>query len=784
MKIQQIVILCFISFLSILKTQSQSASIFGVITDKNEAIPYATIVLKENNNVVKGTITDDKGKFKLSKIQLGNYILEVQFIGYNIISKNVNIQKSSEKVNMNTIILEEDTVHLNEVEITTERSTITQKVDRKVITIGKDLSTVGASASDIMTNIPSVSVNQDGEISLRGNENVRILIDGRITNISSTDLLQQIPSNTIKSIELITNPSAKYNPEGMSGIINIILKKNTNLGFNGTLSTGITFGKKTRFNNALNFNYKKGKSNFFGSYGNRLGTQVSEGSITRTIENTNQYTKNLNDRASHLVKLGYDYHINDKSAVSFYTNQNKFEFLSNGTKTLTFFDDESLNFIQTDILNRTNYNASYNVDYKLDFKKTGHNIEFEIDYNLSNTTSYNNYNFTENIEIEDYNEAIYDERDNLTINLDYANPMNDKTTLEFGVETIIRSTNNSYDTNREEFVNSVFEYTRNIYSFYANLSKKLVKWNYNFGIRLEDYNVNSEFLENESSTLNFNQKLFNVYPSGAVSFSPNKKNTYQLSFSRRIDRPSLNQTNPTRQISTPQLIIVGNPRLRPQFTNSVELSYNKKIKKGTINFGGFYRKTFDEINRIGYFDTVNPNIIILNYKNFDTNNIYGLEFSSNYRFNNWWSFNTNLDFYTRNLTGFIEDEKVAVSNTLFNVKLNNSFKATKNLTFQLFTLYKGPQKVLQYELKNNFYINTGARYNFDKGKGTISINFNDILSTRRFAFEAFRTIIQEGEFTRDTHNLYIGFSYRFGGNKNKSSKRKKRDKNVKADKFL
>lgn len=763
-------------------------SITGEIKDKKtqEPIPYANVVVKSGDAIVTGGITNDTGIFAITKVPFGTYIFEVQFIGYKTEIQSVTLDKNNRKLGLGILFIEEDAVALAAVEVTAERSTIEQKIDRKIINVGKDLTTAGASASDIMGNIPSVSITQDGELSLRGNENVRVLVDGKPTNISSSELLQQLPSTSIKTIELITNPSAKYNPEGMSGIINITLKKNTNLGFNGSINTGLTYGERARYNSSLSLNYRNGKANFYGSYGNRLGEGVTNGFINRTIERTGQDILSIADRTSHLLKFGVDYYINDKNTFSVYTNQNFFDAELDAERNITFLDTPSADFNQFDLTIRDNTNASYNVDFKHDFLKKGHFIEIEADYNTLKSDTNNDFDFNGNSPLANYDEFIDDMRTNTTINLDYVNPLSDNATLEIGLETRLRRTKNTYVTDRSDFNNSDFRYDRDIHSFYTTFSQSLGKWQYNLGIRLEDYNVDTRFNEVTEEPFNFTDKLFNIYPSGFLKYSASaeSKNSYQLSFSRRIDRPSLNQINPIRQLSTPQVIITGNPSLVPQFTNSVELNYGRKLGRGNFTFGGFYRRINDEINRRGFFDEDNPTVLIIDYDNFDSNDAYGLELSASYRPTNWWSLNGSFDVYSRNQRGFIEGESVAVNNTLMNAKLNNSFKATKDLTFQLFTFYSGRQSILQYDIKDNFFMNVGARYNFAKNKGTLSFNFNDIFRTQRFAFETFRTIIQEGQFKRDSRSVYLGLAYRFGSGKNKSIKRKKRDKNEKADKLL
>ena len=303
----------------------------GVISGKvvdlvsNTALPYVSIVIKDaSNDIQTGGITDDQGNFTIKKIPEGENTIEIQFIGYKTEVKKITITRANSKIDLGTIQLKEDTAQLDEVLVVAETSTITQKIDRKVINVGKDLTAAGATAAELLNNVQSVSVDsQTGDLSLRGNNNVRVLVDGKPSNISTAQLLQQIPSTSIKSIELITNPSAKYNPEGMSGIINIILNKSATIGFNGSVNTGITRGENTKFNGSLDMNYKTGKVNFYTNYGYRTGKQHNYGNVTRTGVNASiQNFDFMNDNTSHLLKLGADIYINEKNTLSFYTTQN------------------------------------------------------------------------------------------------------------------------------------------------------------------------------------------------------------------------------------------------------------------------------------------------------------------------------------------------------------------------------------------------------------------------------------------------------------------------------
>ncbi|HKJ06444.1 MAG TPA: TonB-dependent receptor, partial [Flavobacteriaceae bacterium] len=364
-----------------LKTGEISGRVIDQVT--KQPLPYVTIIVKSvANSITTGGITDDNGEFNIEKITLGEATIDFQFIGYKPVSKKLNFTRANSKLNLGTINLVEEASQLDEVEVVAETSTVTQKIDRKVINVGKDLTSAGTTASELLNNVQSVSVDsQTGNISLRGNENVRVLVDGKPTNIPASQLLKQIPSTSIKNVELITNPSAKYSPEGMSGIINIVLHKNANLGFNASVNTGLTFGEHTRFNGSLDMNLKTGKVNFFANYGLNTGKSENYGYVDRSDNNSYQTFDMLNDRTSQLLKVGADVYLNEKNTLSVYTIQNRSEVDFNGVTTARYnnqLDSESL----MNVLNEST-SETYNLNYDLAFDKEGHELEFEANLSKS-----------------------------------------------------------------------------------------------------------------------------------------------------------------------------------------------------------------------------------------------------------------------------------------------------------------------------------------------------------------------------------------------------------------
>lgn len=757
----------------------------GKVIDKKlqQPIPFATIVIKSKKDgaTLTGTITDDSGNFTVEDVETGNLIFQVQFIGYKTYAQDIIISRSNRVVNVGTIALEEETTALEGVEVVAERSTIEQKVDRKVINVGKDLTTTGATASEIMNNIPSVNVDsQSGEISLRGNQNVRVLVDGKPTNVPAAQLLKQIPSTSIKSIELITNPSAKYNPEGMSGIINIVLHKNTNIGFNGNVNLGLNVDINARFNSSIDMNYRHGKINVYGNYGNNIGKNDNWGFVNRTDNNTLQLFEFDNNNKSHLFKVGLDYYIDDKNTISFYTNQNIYDGKGFGTTDIIYNDGNQPNFGQVFNNGLDNITSTYNLAYKHDFNKEGHNISLEADYSDFSSDEFANFNFTDSS--ANYIDIVDNKRSNTTINLDYVNPLDEKTKLELGAELRLRRTDNMYDTTSENLNDSEYSYDRDIYSLYATFGKSFEKWSYQIGARIEQYEVKAHFEQVGEPDADFTDEQFSIYPSAFIVYNPSEKNTYQLSFSRRVDRPGLGQINPIREWSTPLITSVGNPELLQQFTNSIEVNYTRRLKAGSITAGVFYRDIKDEINRALYVDPEDPtgDRLILTFDNFDGNSAYGVEVSSNYRPTKWWNFNASFDLYSQTQNGIIDLQPVEVDNVTYNFRMNNNFKATKNLTFSVFGFYRGPNKGLQFNPEEMYFVNAGARYSFLNRKATFSINFNDIFNTMQFAFEGVRPYPQNGAFNWESNSVYVGLSYRFGGGKYRAMSRKRRDNDEKS----
>ncbi|SFD31621.1 outer membrane beta-barrel family protein [Algibacter pectinivorans] len=791
----------------------KTGTVFGTVLDATlqQPLPYVNIIIKDTKNAnITGGISLDDGTFTISQVPEGDIIVSIQYIGYKTVNKTITIGKNKYNVNLGTILLEEAAEGLDAVTVVAEVSTIQQKVDRKVITVGKDLTTAGTNASDIMNNIPSVSIDQQsGNISLRGNENVRVMVDGKLSNVPIAQLLKQIPSTSIKEIELITNPSAKYNPEGMSGIINIKLHKNTKIGFNGNLNVGLTHEVFAKFNSSIDMNYRNGKFNFYGNYGNNVGKYDNFGSILRLDDNSMQNFKFLNSGTSHLYKVGVDFYVNDKNTLSFFTNQNIYNGNNSGSAIINY-----PSLTQSQLFNNTSGNNSgqYNLAYKHEFTDENETLDIEIDYNDFESDELANFNFFNFDFPNNYVDNVDTQRQQTTVNIDYVKPVNDKTKIEAGLEARLFNTNIDYTSTGQTFSSegdiiptpsTGFDYNRDIYSAYFTYGKTLEKWNYQVGIRGEQVNVNADALKtfSDASTefIPFENDYFQIYPSAFITYNPTEKNSYQLSFSRRVDRPGLQQVNPIREWSTPRLSSFGNTKLQPQFTNSLETNYTRQLKKGSITAGVFYRIIEDNINRYVFIDRTNitSGNSNLSYDNFDNTTAYGFELSTNYRPTKWWSLNGSFDLYSQKQQGIIEvlntddiqnatvddilEQNNEVETIIWNVRAFNNFKVSKKLSFSLFAMYRGEEESLQFTREPMYMVNTGMRYNFlEDNRATLSFNYNDIFNTMKFEFEGSTPFPNIGGFNWESNTWNVALSYRFGGNNYSALKRKQRENDTKS----
>lgn len=787
------IIICILAQVATLQAQTSTppaalsapGNVTGKVIDKrnNEPLSYASVTIKEDGKVITGSMTKDNGTFSIGNLPLKSLSIEVVFMGYKKYETTITLDNDNKSLNLKNILLEEEAKMLNEVSVVKEKSSVEQKIDRKVITVGKDLISAGATAAEIMNNIPSVSIDQQNNtVSLRGNENVKIFINGKPSNLTAYQALQQIPSTSIKQIELITNPSAKYNPEGMSGIINIVLNKNAKLGFNGNINTGVTFAKAPKFNGSIDLNYRVNKFNFYTNYSLNHGKYINSGKINwKNYDNVDNYDAYFDIREfnkNHFTKSGVDFYINDKNTLSFYTIQSfSNPFMTFGNR-IDYLTGPATDVTQIQTSRSNDKDQTYNLAYKHLFDKPERTLDIELNYNQSESPEDSDFR-DENNNLTKTNYVTRDGK-NFIANVDYASPLTETSKIELGLESRIDGTKNKFDINNT--YDSDFEFNRNIQSAYANYNSQVGKWNYQFGLRFESYDVNGTFKKEGQEDKTFKDYIFTVYPSAFFTYTPSEKNTFNFNYSRRVDRPNMQQVNEIRQWSGPTVEQIGNSDLKPQFTNSIEVNYTRKVKIGSITSGVFFRYIKDDISQVLTTNPYDETKSLLTFTNFDYNTEYGVEVSGNLDFNKWWNVNFGVDSYFKNNKGIIEDRNgdlvdKEINAVLFNSRMNHTFKVTKDFRLIWFTMYRGGARHLQFTNKSMWKTDLGARLNVLKGKGTVSVRYNDVFNIMKERFHSEDPAKINGKFRWENQTLNLNFSYNFGSGKDKAMQRKQREQN-------
>ncbi len=503
----------------------------------------------------------------------------------------------------------------------------------------------------------------------------------------------------------------------------------------------------------------------------------------------------VNENEGYLGKFGLDFYLDDNNTISAYVTKNYFDGIGSVGIDILYPETSTFdNISQLAIYDSGNHNDNYNLAYKHKFEKEGHTLDFEGNFNDVKQTQDANFNTVTNENVMVYDDRVEDTRKMGTVNLDYVNPLSEKSTLELGAEARITRTDNIYSTTNTGVTdpalqNSTYAYDMDIYSAYATFGQKFDKFSYQLGARFESYKVEANFNKGQEV---FKDDYITVYPSAYLTYSLNEENMFQLSYSRRVDRPSLEQTKPVREFSTPLLTSLGNQYLEPQFTNSVELNYTKTFEKGSsFTAGVFYRLINDEINRVLYPDESTPDNTldqIMSFDNFDNNTAYGLELSANYKVTKWFDLQPAIDFSSISQKGVVNIANPDGTSTpilrevdvnAFNARLNTNFKVNSRLSFLLFGFYRGPVDGIQNNSKEMYKVDSGVRYSLLDNAMSLSVRFNDMFQTMRYGFDSLYPWPQSGEFRWESRTVYFGLNYRFGGGKNRALQRRQRDDNTK-----
>jgi outer membrane receptor protein involved in Fe transport len=773
-----------------------SGTISGTLADATNTQPLSfatvTLITKNNSQPAKNIQTDINGKFNFGGLANGAYTIRATYIGYLSITRDsLSITNNKKNIALGNLKMAEVKGVLKEVTVSSQRSQIKLGIDKKTFDVSQSLVSQGGSATDLLANVPSVQVDVDGNLSLRGSSNVRVLINGKpstLTGSNLTDILQSIPASSIETIEVITNPSSKYDAEGQSGIINIVLKKNAQLGFTGSASA--TAGTQNTYNGTANLAYQTKKINIFGNYSYRAADRVGDGFIDKTVSTlpgitpaTSQYTNQISNQDFNFkgqnIRSGIDFFLDDKNTLSFSDNINirKRVFNQNGLTTIT----QNGTPYELQDQNNINSGSGTNVDLSLDFDhkfaKKQEELTANIGYSNDANNSLANLNTTtSNQPSSIYNNTTKGNQHNITLQADYTLPLKDGR-FEAGYRTTLNKSDNNYivDTLNSALTPPIYQYSpilsndfvykQNINAVYSNYQHQFGKFGIQGGVRLEDAHVNTQLTTN-NSIANYKQDYFRVYPTLFLTEKLNDNETLQLSYSRRVARPNDRQLSPFLDVSNKQNYQQGNPNLMPEDTHSVELSYINYWQAVTLTSSLYYRLTNDNIQQIVTLPASGPQLST--FENIKSASNAGYELIAKVTASSALDLTANINAYYRYIAADPTYNVLSSSGYSYNGNLTANVKLSKKFGVQLRGDYQGAQVSAQGKMLALYGMDGGVKYDMTKSL-SLSLNSRDIFNTRKFKSESHfsnQTFIEDQTSQRRfaTRVVLFTLAYHIGSN--------------------
>jgi len=768
--------------------QKSTATISGSVVDQQQKpMDYATVSLlkAKDSALVKGALTDGKGQYKIAGVTTGQYLVSVSMIGYQkSFSKPFTLNQANDVAVEKLVLLAGNTM-LKGVSVVGQKALIERKADRTVLNVENSVLAAGNSAMEILEKAPGVTIDKDDNISLKGKQGVTVMLDGKLTYLSSAQLatlLRSTDGNTIQSIEIITNPSAKYDAAGNSGIINIKLKKNKSVGTNGSLTLGAGYGAYPKSNESLTLNHKQGKFNFFGSYSHNDNQRYNNLLINRVVnvQNVNTFFTQQNfmpqTNYSNNYRAGVDYDITKKNTIGFLVNGYfNGEQDNNINHTLIGSNPSSTDSMQNTSSNihQTYRNFAFNVNDKLQIDTAGQELSIDLDYSRFNNNSIAKYNtdfFLANGDLQHAPLPLQNQTPSvITINIakaDYTKSFKKIVKLEAGIKLSSVKTDNDLQAQKlsgSSFINDTsrtnrFVYDEKVNAAYINLSKTIKKLSVQVGLRAENTSSNGNLI---TSNQVVKRSYLDFFPSLFLSESLSAKHDLGFSYSRRIDRPGYDNLNPFVYYLDQYTYSQGNPFLKPQYTQSYELNYTYNK---TINVSVSYSHTKDVITQILLTKNQATYQTTLNLQ---SQNSYNININAPFTLTKWWTGNVNLNgFYL----GFKSD-------SLLGGKLNDGQAAYQFKTLQTFLVGKAfkaevssdYQSALTYgifHLQPQYSFDAGVSRSFANKKANLKFSVSDIFNTRRNDVTInYQSVNADIKQKNETRIARLTFTYNFGNSK-------------------
>lgn len=773
--------------------QTDELQVKGKIIDADTKVPlpYATVSLysHQDSTLAAGGITDEAGLFSL-ETKPGRYYANINFLGYaSRTLENLTVSSAQTVLDLGEILIQAEATDLEEVIVQGEKDMIELALDKKIFNVSQDPINAGRTAADILSNLPSVTLDGEGNVSLRGSSNVTILIDGKPSGLLSFDGaegLRQLQGNLVENVEIITNPSARYQAEGMAGIINIVLKKEQSRGINGSFD--FTVGQPDNYGVAINLNYRKENLNFFINYGliyrnienphNSLYQEVygeDTTFITRQRNTSRQTVLNNN------IQLGADYFFKENNILttSFTyrhakgTRNTEIEYMD------YLFNNENLQNIIRRYQDEaeTEPNLEYSLNYKRNFGREDHELTAILSY-IDNWED-SDQEYTQRTFLPDdtpshvadelqrsYN---YETEKQLLLQADYVYPFGEEGKLEAGIRNTLRDITNDFlvtELQGQEWVpleglDNDFYYDENIYAAYMILGNKIKKVGYQLGLRGEYTDLTTELLQ----TAEVNQRnYFNLFPSAHFTYDLPNQHALQLSYSRRLHRPTYNDLTPFVTFFDNRNFFSGNPDLNPEYTHALEAGHIKYFKNASISSAIYYRHTDDKIFRIR--DVNEEGMATTRPYNLLKEDAYGAEFITSYQPVAWWTMDLNLNFYRSMIDGSNLDQSFQSDTYTWFGRLNSRFTLWGNTDLQLRGSYQAPQQTPQGRQLATAFLDVALTRDILKNKGTLTLNVIDIFRSNR------NRTITEGDnfytssnFLRSPRQINLTLNYRLNQQK-------------------
>ncbi len=783
-------------------SESKEVEITGKVIDQQsgQALEYATIAFfsKQQNKIITGGITDVNGNFSIP-VPTGIYDVTIEFISFK--TQSLPNKQITTDENLGTISLAEDVESLEAVEVIAEKTTVDIRLDKKIYNIGKDLTVRGGTVSDVLDNVPSVSVDVEGNVQLRGNDDVRILINGKpsgLVGLNSTDALRQLPAESIERVEVITSPSARYDAEGSGGILNIILRRSKLQGLNGALTINTGFPWQAGVNG--NLNYRTGDINIFTNtgynYRERPGNSFSEqqffvedqsgnvvnGDFLREDTEFDRIRKGFNSN------FGIEWYVNESTSITnsiFYRSSDN----DNTSLNQTFQRDidgtieEGLR-LDPEIENDRTFQYALNIDKQ--FNDTGHKLTFDFQFEDSDEVE-SSLILQDGIETESVRTAEAQRR--ILIQTDYVLPIGEDSQFELGYRGDFNKLDSDYDVifinpTLEELAaggitdpSNVLDFKETINAFYTQYGNKINKFSFLAGLRYET----TRLFINQVETNNLQRNNFDAwFPTLNLNYEFSDTESIQLGYNRRLSRPRSFFLNPFPSRSSPTNLFQGNPALTPAFSNQIDLGYLKRFEKLTFNASVYFQRTTDVItfvtiptDQITILDGQEVPVTLRTPLNIASNERIGGELTLTYRPSRKWNMNGNFNIFNLVTEGETELQSLDAENLSWFIRFNNKLTLPGKVDWQTRLFYRGPTETAQARNQGIFTMSLAFSKDFFNEKASIALNVDDVFNSRKRMSDIFipNTFEQYSEFQWRERTINLSFTYRFNQKKQRERQR-------------